>query len=99
MPELICNLDDYAGRALDVENLIFEKMSQLSTEEFEAVVRPVFKDDEPMMVAIGAVLGLLVGELQVVAVEHLSRQSSSRRGDVRHLRGTGGGNTPAGWLD
>jgi hypothetical protein len=31
--------------------------------------RPVFKDDEPLMIAVGAVLGGLVGELQVQVIE------------------------------
>jgi hypothetical protein len=33
----------------------------------------VFKDDEMLMVTVGAILGFLVGELQVVFVEHLAR--------------------------
>ena len=39
---------------------------------YEAMMRPVFKDDEPLMIATGAVPGGLVGELQVVIIEHLS---------------------------
>ena len=35
--------------------------------------RPVFKDDEPLMIAIGAILGALVGEIQVQIIEHLGR--------------------------
>jgi hypothetical protein len=38
-----------------------------------AILRPVFKDDEMLMVTVGAVLGFLVGELQVVLVEHFGR--------------------------
>ena len=37
--------------------------------------RPVFKDDEPLMIAVGAILGAilgaLVGEIQVQIIEHL----------------------------
>ena len=41
-------------------------------EQTVAILRPVFKDDEMLMVTVGAVLGFLVGELQVVLVEHLA---------------------------
>jgi hypothetical protein len=34
-------------------------------------MRPIFKDDEWLMVTVGAVLGFLVGELQVALVTHL----------------------------
>jgi uncharacterized membrane protein YheB (UPF0754 family) len=64
---------DYAAKALDVENLIAEKMNKLTPEQYESILRPVFKDDEMLMITVGAVLGFWVGELQVVFVEHLSR--------------------------
>ena len=44
-------------------------MNQLSDEEYESILRPVFKDDEPLMIAVGGVLGGAVGELQVLIIE------------------------------
>ena len=72
LPNTIQEAKDYAAKAFDVENLIVEKMNKLSPAQFEAILRPVFKDDEMLMVTVGAVLGFLVGELQVVFVEHFS---------------------------
>jgi uncharacterized membrane protein YheB (UPF0754 family) len=72
LPETMTLASDYTMRTLDIQNVIIDKMSQLSDEEYEAMMRPVFKDDEPLMIATGAVLGGLVGELQVVIIEHLS---------------------------
>ena len=60
-------------RTLDIENTIIEKMNALDTEQYEAILRPVFKDDEVMMIAVGGILGGLVGELQVQVIEHFSR--------------------------
>ncbi|KRB80550.1 hypothetical protein ASE01_02545 [Nocardioides sp. Root190] len=67
MPEV----EDYAARVLDVENVLAEKMEQLTTEQFEGIMRPIFKDDEWLMISVGAFLGFLVGELQVELVTHL----------------------------
>ncbi|WP_182379488.1 DUF445 domain-containing protein [Nocardioides sp. WS12] len=67
MPEV----EDYAARVLDVENVLAEKMAQLTTEQFEGIMRPIFKDDEWLMISVGALLGFLVGELQVELVTHL----------------------------
>lgn len=62
---------DYARRALDIENTIVEKMSQLTDEEFESILRPVFKDDEPLVILVGAILGGIIGELQILIIEQL----------------------------
>ena len=73
LPETMQEAKDYTAKTLDIENLIVEKMTKLSPAQYEAILRPVFKDDEMLMVTVGAVLGFLVGELQVVLVEQFAR--------------------------
>jgi len=63
----------YATRALDIENTIVEKMNALTNEQYESILRPVFKDDEALMIIVGGVLGGVVGELQVQLIELFSR--------------------------
>ena len=46
-------------------------MRELTVEEYEGILRPVFKEDEKILIAVGAILGFLVGELQVILVTHL----------------------------
>jgi uncharacterized membrane protein YheB (UPF0754 family) len=73
LPDAMVEAKDYAAKALDMENLIAEKMDKLTPEQYESILRPVFKDDEMLMITVGAVLGFWVGELQVVLVEQLAR--------------------------
>lgn len=73
LPDTMAEAKDYAIKTLDVENLVIDKMNKLTPEQYESILRPVFKDDEMLMIMVGAVLGFFVGELQVVRVEHLSR--------------------------
>lgn len=73
LPETMEEAKDYAQRTLAIEDLIVEKMNQLTPEQYEGIMRPVFKDDELLMICVGAVLGFVVGELQVVFVEHFTR--------------------------
>jgi uncharacterized membrane protein YheB (UPF0754 family) len=73
LPETLHEAGDYAASAIDLEKTIIEKMNQLSPEEYESILRPVFKDDEPLMITVGAVLGGFVGELQVQMIELLGR--------------------------
>lgn len=73
MPETLAYIEDYAADAMDIRNTLVGKMRELSEEEFEALIRPAFEQDEWILIATGAVLGFGVGELQVLLVEHLSR--------------------------
>jgi uncharacterized membrane protein YheB (UPF0754 family) len=73
LPTTMGMVGEYATRTLDIENTIIEKMNALDTVQYESILRPVFKDDEVMMIAVGGILGGLVGELQVQMIEHFSK--------------------------
>ncbi|MBI3225905.1 MAG: DUF445 domain-containing protein [Mycolicibacterium cosmeticum] len=74
LPTTLNEAQDYAMEALDLEQTIIDKMGQLSNEEYESILRPVFKDDEPTMIAVGAVLGGVVGEIQVQLIENFGNE-------------------------
>jgi uncharacterized membrane protein YheB (UPF0754 family) len=69
LPSTLLEAQDYAVGVIDLENTIIEKMNQLTNDEYESILRPVFKDDEPLMISVGAILGGVVGELQVQIIE------------------------------
>ncbi|MBL4865013.1 MAG: hypothetical protein JKY67_01400 [Pseudomonadales bacterium] len=52
-------------RASLVANLIQERMENLSPAEFQDLLRPAFEEDEWILIAIGALLGLLAGTAQL----------------------------------
>ncbi|MCV7198151.1 hypothetical protein [Mycobacterium angelicum] len=49
-------------------NLDLERLPETPQE---AILRPVFKDDEPLMIAVEAILGGFVGEIQVQLIKLL----------------------------
>ena len=65
LPETLRHVEQYAADAMDIQNDLSEKMKMLTEEEFEGLLRPAFKQDEWILITVGAVLGALVGELQV----------------------------------
>ncbi len=73
MPETMAHIEEYASQAMDLENTLATKMQELTPEEFEALLRPAFQQDEWILIAVGAVLGFMVGEMQVLVMEHLAR--------------------------
>jgi len=72
LPETMKHVEDYAGKAMDLENLLATKMKDLTVEEYEALLRPAFQQDEWILIAVGAALGFLVGEMQVLVMKHLA---------------------------
>ncbi|MGQ0837089.1 DUF445 domain-containing protein [Actinokineospora sp.] len=72
LPEAMTYIEDYAEDAMDIRNTLVQKMQELTEEEFEALIRPAFEQDEWILITVGAVLGFAVGELQVILVENLA---------------------------
>ena len=65
MPETTALVEDYAFEAMDIDNLIAERMKLMSSDQYEELLRPAFRDDEKTVIIVGAILGFLVGEAQV----------------------------------
>lgn len=63
-PAVIQPLHDYSKQVLDIENTLRIKLESLPVEDFEDMLHPVFKEDEWILIALGVVLGGLVGYLQ-----------------------------------
>jgi uncharacterized membrane protein YheB (UPF0754 family) len=57
---------------MDIRNLLISKMRELTTEEFENLLRPAFQQDEWILITTGAVLGFVVGEVQSLILEHFA---------------------------
>ncbi|HEY2062423.1 DUF445 domain-containing protein [Amycolatopsis sp. NBC_01480] len=70
LPETVKYVEGYATDALDIRNTVVTKMRQLTPIEFEGILRPAFKQDEWKLIAVGAIIGGLVGELQVLLLLH-----------------------------
>lgn len=70
LPEALHQAEEYTTEALDVRNTIVSRMRLLTPIEFEGLLRPAFKQDEWKLIAVGAFIGFLVGELQVFVFLH-----------------------------
>jgi len=70
MPETVRHVEAYATGALDIRNTIVKQIQQLTPLQYEGLLRPAFKQDEWKLIAVGAIIGFLVGELQVLLVLH-----------------------------
>ncbi|MCA0158355.1 hypothetical protein LB823_19335, partial [Tsukamurella sp. M9C] len=72
MPVMLGDANDYLDAKLDIRTTMVQKMAAMTPDEFEGVLRPAFQADEKTLIMVGAILGFLVGELQVLMVEHLT---------------------------
>jgi hypothetical protein len=71
VPEALGHVEGYARRALDVRGSIVRGMRALSPLQYERLLRPAFRQDEWKLIAVGAIIGFGVGELQTLLVLHL----------------------------
>ncbi|WP_148281528.1 DUF445 domain-containing protein [Tsukamurella sp. 1534] len=72
LPSMLTGAEEYLTRVMEIQPIMAEKMAAMTPEEFEGVLRPAFQADERTLIMVGAILGFLVGELQVLMVEHLT---------------------------
>jgi uncharacterized membrane protein YheB (UPF0754 family) len=70
LPKTLKHVEKYAEDAMDIRNTLVNKLQELSPEEFEGILRPAFQQDEWILIAVGAMLGFLVGEFQVLLMTH-----------------------------
>lgn len=65
LPETVRAIDAYAKEAMDLADTLAKRLEVLPAPEFEGMLRPAFKEDEWILIAVGAALGFLVGLGQV----------------------------------
>jgi uncharacterized membrane protein YheB (UPF0754 family) len=65
LPSVIDASYEYTQEALGMEKTIATKMGELPAAEFEGVLHPAFEEDEIQLIALGGVLGAIVGVLQI----------------------------------
>ncbi|MFF0143808.1 hypothetical protein ATK36_3983 [Amycolatopsis sulphurea] len=66
LPLTVRHAEGYLTQAMDVAKLVEQRMLALTPLEFEGLLRPAFRQDEWKLIAVGGVIGFLVGELQVL---------------------------------
>ena len=64
-PIILQNSETYIEKAIDIENTIQSKMSNLTPEAFISFLRPIFKADEWKLILVGTILGGVAGVLQL----------------------------------
>ena len=68
LADVIMHAETYVQTSLDIENVVGKKMQAMTPLEFEGLLRPVFKQEEWILIMTGAILGGLVGEGQLMTM-------------------------------
>ncbi|MFF5990857.1 DUF445 domain-containing protein [Prauserella flavalba] len=70
LPDTVSHAEGYLTKAMNVANMVEERMMKLTPVEYEGLLRPAFRQDEWKLIAVGGVIGFIVGELQVLLMLH-----------------------------
>ena len=73
LPDLLLgSAEDYLAETLDIEATMSEKMAAMTPRSSKRSCARSSRADEKTLIMVGALLGFLVGEVQVFIVEHLT---------------------------
>jgi uncharacterized membrane protein YheB (UPF0754 family) len=68
LPEIIENYGEQLKRSVDIKGIVTEKVLQFSTDKLEGILYSIMKKEFRFIEILGAVLGFLIGIIQVVIV-------------------------------
>jgi uncharacterized membrane protein YheB (UPF0754 family) len=68
MPQTLSHITGYAEDAMAIRSTLVERLQQLTPPQFEAMLRPAFEEDEWILIAVGATLGMAVGWFQLIVL-------------------------------
>jgi len=68
MPDTLSHMTGYAHDAMAIQETLITRLQNLTPLQFEGMLRPAFEEDEWILIAVGAALGLAVGWFQLIAL-------------------------------
>jgi len=68
MPDTLSHVTDYAHDAMAIRETLITRLQRLTPRQFEGMLRPAFEEDEWILIAVGAALGLAVGWFQLIVL-------------------------------
>ncbi|EQA44650.1 hypothetical protein LEP1GSC050_3356 [Leptospira broomii serovar Hurstbridge str. 5399] len=68
VPETAERMKGYLEETLEIERIVYERLSVLPASEFEQLLHSVFKEDETTLILLGALLGGVAGCIQAYIV-------------------------------
>jgi uncharacterized membrane protein YheB (UPF0754 family) len=70
LPDTLRHAESYLTEAMNIANMVEQRMLALSPVQYEGLLRPAFRAEEWKLIAVGGVIGFVVGELQVLLMFH-----------------------------
>jgi uncharacterized membrane protein YheB (UPF0754 family) len=64
LPAHIDSIEKFMDRTMKIEETLSWRLARLQPPEFEDIVHPIFKDDEWILLLVGALLGIVIGIAQ-----------------------------------
>lgn len=71
LPDVLDNFADKVSEKIDIEEIVKSKVEAFSSDKLEDVLNSILKKEFRFIEVIGAVLGFLIGVLQVFLVQYM----------------------------
>merc|ERR1712150_108544 len=64
VPEHMTEIEVFLNKSMKISETLAWRLTRLSPEEFKDIIHPIFKDDEWILLLVGALLGVVIGLVQ-----------------------------------
>jgi uncharacterized membrane protein YheB (UPF0754 family) len=71
LPQHTKEIERYMDEVMDIKQTLSWRLARITPVEFEDIVHPIFKADEWILLAVGGILGVVIGLLQAFALQHI----------------------------
>lgn len=68
LPQHTTQIERYMDEKMKVRQILSWRLARVTPEEFEDIIHPIFKADEWILLAVGGLLGVVIGLLQAWAL-------------------------------
>jgi len=64
LPTIFLSAEAYVDKAMNLEQLLTERVRSMDVADYEQLLHPAFQEDEWILILLGGILGFIVGMLQ-----------------------------------
>jgi uncharacterized membrane protein YheB (UPF0754 family) len=72
LPQHTKKIEKYMDEVMKVKETLSWRLAHITPPEFEDIIHPIFKADEWILLAVGGVLGVIIGLLQAWALQSIT---------------------------
>jgi len=72
LPQHTKKIEEYMDQVMQIKETLSYRLQHIQPDEFEDIIHPIFQADEWILLAVGGILGVIIGLVQAWALQSIS---------------------------